>query len=82
MFIMQMPQPLSHDLMTMDWLFLRLFNADFFCNVRLLQVFLREVLVEMKSCSVRVKKLIKVGLSEGADVQQDLPLKQAGGGHL
>ena len=51
MFIMQMPQPLSHDLMTMDWLFLRLFNADFFCNVRLLQVFLREALVEMKSCA-------------------------------
>ena len=28
--------PLSHGLMAMDWLFLRLFNADFSCNVRLL----------------------------------------------
>ena len=78
MFIMQMSQPLSHDLMTADWLFLRLFNADFFCNVRLLQVFLREVLVEMKFCSVRVKKLIKVGLSEGGGVQRDFPLKEGG----
>ena len=65
MFTMQMPPPLSHDLMTMDWLFLRLFNFAFSCNVRLLQVFLRGVLTEMSSCSVRVKKLIKVGLSEG-----------------
>ena len=79
MFIMQMSQPLSHDLMTADWLFLRLFNADFFCNVRLLQVFLREVLVEMKFCSVHVKKLIKVGLSEGGGVQRDFPLKEGWG---
>ena len=63
MFTMQMPPPLSHGLMTMDWLFLRLFNFAFSCNVRLLWVFLREVLTEMSSCSVRVKKLIKVGLS-------------------
>ena len=28
--------PLSHGLMAMDWLFLRSFNADFSCNVRLL----------------------------------------------
>ena len=63
MFAMQMPPPLSHGLMTMDWLFLRLFNFAFSCNVRLLWVFLREVLTEMSSCSVRVKKLIKVGLS-------------------
>ena len=35
-FIMQMPPTLSHNLMTIDWLFLRLFNALFSCNVRLL----------------------------------------------
>ena len=28
--------PLSNDLMTMEWLFLSLFNADFSCNARLL----------------------------------------------
>ena len=36
MFIMQMPPPLSHGLMMMGWLFLKLYNADFSCNVRLL----------------------------------------------
>ena len=36
MFITQMPPSLSHDLTTMDWLFLRLFNADFSGDVRLL----------------------------------------------
>ena len=36
MFIMKMFPPLSHGLMTMGWLFLRLFNATFSCNVRLL----------------------------------------------
>ena len=30
----EMPPPLSHGLMTLDWLFLRLFNAIFFFNVR------------------------------------------------
>ena len=64
-FIMQMPPSLSHSMMTMDWLFLTLISADFSCNVRLLQVFLRGVLTEMRSCSVRVKKLVIVGLSEG-----------------
>ena len=34
MFIMQTPPLLSHCLMTMDWLFLRLLNTDFSCNVR------------------------------------------------
>ena len=29
----------------------------------------------MRSCSVRVKKLVKVGLSEGGDVQLDFFLK-------
>lgn len=40
MFIMQMSPLLSHGLMTMDWLFLRLFNAAIYCNVRLLWAFL------------------------------------------
>ena len=80
MFIMQMPPLLPYSLMTMDWLFLRLFNADFSCNVRLLWIFLRGVLMEMRSCSVRVKKLIRVGFSEGGGVQLDFPLK--GGGEL
>ena len=35
-FIMQMLPPSSHGLMTEDWSFVGLFNADFFCNVRLL----------------------------------------------
>ena len=35
-FIMQMLPPSSHGLMTVDWSFVGLFNADFFCNVRLL----------------------------------------------
>ena len=75
MFIMQMPPPLSHGLMTIDWLFLRLFNADFSCNVRLLWVFLCEVVTEMMSSSVHVKKLVKVGWSEGGGVQLDFLLK-------
>ena len=79
MFIMQMPPLLPYSLMTMDWLFLRLFNADFFCNVRLLWIFLRGVLMEMRSCSVRVKKLIRVGFSEGGGVQLVFPLKGGGG---
>ena len=66
MFVMQMPPPLSHGLMTMDWLFLRLFNAAFSCNVRLLQVFVRVVSMEMRPCSVRVKTW---------GVQLDFPLK-------
>ena len=76
MFIMQMPPPLSHGLMTIDWFFLRLFNADFSCNVRLLQVFLPWVVTEMRSCSVRVRKLVKVGLSEGGSVQLGSFLKE------
>ena len=75
MFIMQMSPSLSHGLMTMDWLFLRLFNAYFSCNIRLLYVFLRTVLTEMRPCSVRVKKLVKVGLSEGGSVQLGFFLK-------
>ena len=78
LFIMQMPAPLSLGLMTMDWLFLRLFNAKFSCNVRLLQVFLRGMLTEMRCCSVRVKTLVKVGLSDGVGVQLDFPLKGGG----
>ena len=35
--------------------------------------------MEMKFCSVRVKKLIKVGLSEGGGVQRDFPLKEGWG---
>ena len=80
MFIMQMPPPLSHGLMTIDWLFLRLFNADFSCNVRLLLIFLCGVVTETRSCSVRVKKLVKVGLSEGGGVQLDFLLKGGEGG--
>ena len=78
MFIMQMPPLLSHGLMMTDWLFLRLFNIDFSCNIRLLQVFLCEVVTEMRSCSVSIKKLVKVGLSEGGGVKLDLPLKGGG----
>ena len=74
-FIMQMSPSLSHGLMTMDWLFLRLFNAYFSCNIRLLQVFLRTVLTEMRPCSVLVKKLVKVGLSEGGSAELDFLLK-------
>ena len=55
---MQMPPPLSHGLMTMDWLFLKLLNAVFSCNVRLLYIFLRGVLMEMESCSLHVEKWI------------------------
>ena len=68
--------PLSHGLMAMDWLFLRLFNADFSCNVRLLLGFLRVVLTEMSSCSMDMKKLIKVGRSEEGGVQLDFLLKR------
>ena len=43
---------------------------------------MRGVLTGMRSCSVRVKKLIKVGLSEGGGVQLDFrfPLKGRGCG--
>ena len=41
---------------------------------------MRGVLTEMRSCSVRVKKLIKVGLSEGGGFQLDFLLKRGGGG--
>ena len=34
--------------------------------------------MEMKSCSVHVKKLIKAGLSEGGSVQLEFPLKGGG----
>ena len=36
MFIMQVTPPLSHGLMTIDWLLLRLLSSDFSCNVGLL----------------------------------------------
>ena len=65
---MQMPPPLPHGLMTLDWLFLRLFNVAFFCNVRLLHVFLRGALMKMSSCSVCAKIFLKVGLSKGGGV--------------
>ena len=35
--------------------------------------------MEMRSFSMRVKKLIKVGLSEGGAVQLDFPLGGGGG---
>ena len=35
-FIMRMPQTLSRGLMTMNWIFLRLLNIAFSCNVKLL----------------------------------------------
>ena len=70
----------SHGLMAVDWLFLRLFNTDFSCNVRLLLIFLCGVVTETRSCSVRVKKLVKVGLSEGGGVQLDFLLKGGEGG--
>ena len=34
--------------------------------------------MEMRSCSVRMKNLIKVRLSEGGGVQLDFPLKRGG----
>ena len=37
--------------------------------------------MEMRSCSVRVKKLIKVGLSEGEDVRLDFTLKGGEGAY-
>ena len=39
--------------------------------------------MEMRFCSIRVKKLIKVGLSEGGGVQLDFgfPLKGMGGAY-
>ena len=39
MFMIKMPPPLSHGLIKIDWLFLRLFNAVISFNARLLQVF-------------------------------------------
>ena len=77
-FIMQMAPPLSHGFMTMDQLFLRLLNADFCCNARLLQISLPGVVTEMTSCIVRVKELVKVEISEGVVVQQDLFLTRGG----
>ena len=71
MFIMQMPPTLSHDLMTIDWLFLRLLNALFSCNVRLLQFFRHGVLMEVRSCSMSVKNSTKMELSEGGGIQSD-----------
>ena len=35
-FMMQIDPPLSHGLIIMDWLFLKLFNAVFSFNVRLM----------------------------------------------
>ena len=49
MFIMQMSPPLSYVLMIMDSSFLRLLNADFYFDARLLQVFIRRVLMELRS---------------------------------
>ena len=37
------------------------------------------MLVEMRSCSMDVKELIKVGLSVGGGVQLDFLLNQGGG---
>ena len=60
MFMMQIDPPLSHGFNTLNWLFLRLFNAAFSFNIRLLWVFRRGGLTESNSSSTRVKKLIKV----------------------
>ena len=77
MFIMQMPLLLSHGLIAIDCLFLRLINADFSFNIRLLQVFLCVMVTEARSCSVHVKKLVKVELlSEGGSVQLNFFLKR------
>ena len=62
----------------MDWLFLRLFNAEFSCNVRLLQVFLRGMLTEMRFCSMRVKKLVKVGGDKELRIHPQLMCDQRG----
>ena len=77
-FMMQIPPHLSHGLITMDRFFLRSFNAVFSFNVRPLQIFQHGVLMEPNSCSKRVKKLIKVWLSEGGGIQFDLILKGGG----
>ena len=57
---------------------MRLLNADFCCNARLLQISLPGVVTEMTSCIVRVKELVKVEISEGVVVQQDLFLTRGG----
>ena len=64
-----MPPPLSHGLIIMDRFFfsfslLRSFDTVPSFNVRLLYIFERRVLMELNSCSTRVKKIIKVWLSE------------------
>ena len=71
----EMPPPLSHGLMIMDWLFLRLSNAIFLFNVRSVEAFQHGVLMEVSSCPMHVKRSSKVGLSEGEGIQFDLLLK-------
>ena len=44
-------------------------------NVRLLYVFLRVMVMEPNFCSTRVKKLIKMSLSEAGVIQFDFLLK-------
>ena len=51
------------------------FNVVFSFNVRLLWVFRYGVLMGVSSCSMRVKKSTKVGLSEGGGIQLDFLLK-------
>ena len=74
-FNMQIPSRLSHVLMAIDWLFLRLFNVDLSCNVSFTIVFPTvgvdggEVLFSAR------ENLIKLGLSQGGGVQMDFPLK-------
>lgn len=60
MMVIHMPSPLSHGLITMDWLFLWLFSAFFSFHVRFTVRFFR--------C---VKKLIKLLLSERGCIQFD-----------
>ena len=62
MFIIQTSLPLSHGFITMDWLFLRSFSASFIFNVRLLSI-------QPNSCSIRVKKLIRVLLSDRGGIK-------------
>ena len=70
-----MPPPLSHGLMTMDWLFLRLFDVVFSCNFWLLYVFRHVLLMKVSTCSMHVKKSTKMGLSEEGGMQLDFFLK-------
>lgn len=60
MMVIHMLSPLSHGLITMDWLFLWLFSAFFSFHVRFTVRFFR--------C---VKKLIKLLLSETGCIQFD-----------